>query len=390
MANKRTREFKIETGTIFKDNKRDLIITDREYRMDADNINRKYYKYTCNKCGWDDGWAIESSLLKSKTGCSCCANQVIVPEINSIYTKAPWMMKWISEEDAKKYAPQSNRKVEVKCLDCGRKKQILIANLYKRKTISCTCGDGVSYPEKILHFLLNVLTVKYINQLSNTTFNWCDKYRYDFYIPDKNTIIEIHGGQHYFENTNFKMNLTEVQENDRVKKELALANGVEHYIVIDCRESTLEWIKNNILESKLNELFDLSQVDWLKAEEFALKNIIKEVCEYWNNKEEWETTQTITDSNKWGVKGVSTIRNYLKKGTKLGWCNYNPKAEIKKKSKSVEVIKDNKSLGVFPSVRELERQSEKLFGVKLNDTGILKVCNGISDLYKSYKFKFTM
>lgn len=48
---KRTNEFKIDIGTIFKDDKRDMIITDREYRKDKNGRNRKWYKYTCNKCG---------------------------------------------------------------------------------------------------------------------------------------------------------------------------------------------------------------------------------------------------------------------------------------------------------------------------------------------------
>lgn len=110
-----------------------------------------------------------------------------------------------------------------------------------------------------------------------------------------------------------------------LKKELAKENGIEHYVVIDCRYSELEWIKNSILNSKLVDMLNLSKIDWLKCEEFALKNIVREVCDYWNNKEEWETTTTIAENNEWGIRSVITVIKYLKKGTILGWCNYNPK-----------------------------------------------------------------
>ena len=83
------------------------------------------------------------------------------------------------------------------------------------------CGDKVSYDEKFLSSILSQLKVDFATQLSKSTFNWCDKYRYDFYIPSLNMIIETHGIQHYEENKNWTMSLEEEQENDKIKKELA-------------------------------------------------------------------------------------------------------------------------------------------------------------------------
>ena len=54
MSNKKTIEFKVEIGQIFKDDKRDIVITNREYRKEKHGksmVNVKYYKYTCNICG---------------------------------------------------------------------------------------------------------------------------------------------------------------------------------------------------------------------------------------------------------------------------------------------------------------------------------------------------
>ena len=61
-----TKNFKIDIGTIFKDNRRDITITDRKYKDDKNNKQWKWYKYTCNVCGWTEGWLHENALLKQK------------------------------------------------------------------------------------------------------------------------------------------------------------------------------------------------------------------------------------------------------------------------------------------------------------------------------------
>ena len=395
-----TSDFKIEIGQVFKDSKRDLFITDREYRNGNGQIDKKtrykWYKYTCNKCGWTEGWITEAHLIKGN-GCSCCNGKSVIEGINTIWDTDRWMCDLgVSEEDAKRYTRASDKKVEITCPDCGVKKNMRIADIYEKRIIRCTCGDGFSYPEKILCNLLRQLEVNFKAQLSKKDLKWCNKYRYDFYLPEYNMIIETHGNQHYEETKGFLKTLAEEQENDKLKKELALKNGIEHYVSIDCRYSYVEYIKNNVLNSKLNELFDLSQINWNECEEFALKNIVKEVCEYWNEKEEWETTYTISESNEWGIKSASTISNYLKKGAKLGWTNYDPKEEyikgvrkLNKTGKSIEIFKNDISLGVFESVTELERQSEELFGVKLLSCATSRVCIGKKPQYKGFTFKYT-
>jgi hypothetical protein len=194
------------------------------------------------------------------------------------------------------------------------------------------------------------------------------------------------------------MSLEEVQTNDKSKKELAIKNGIkkENYIVIDCRKSELEWIrdnKNGILSSKLNKLLDLNRIDWLKCEEFALSNRVKEACDLWNNKKENQTTNDISYIMK---HNRATIIRWLKQGAKLGWCDYNAKVEHMKNSsksknieKPIEIFKDEISLGIFKSATELEKQSERLFCVKLLQSGISSVCSGVLSHYKKYTFKFT-
>jgi hypothetical protein len=67
--------------------------------------------------------------------------------------------------------------------------------------------------------------------------------------------------------------------------------------------------------------------------------------------------------------------------------------EVNKKNenhngKQIEIFKDNISLGIFPSCAELERQSEKLFGVKLNRGKMSAVCTNKRKTHKGFTFKY--
>lgn len=59
-------------------------------------------------------------------------------------------------------------------------------------------------------------------------------YRYDFYLPEINTVLEINGVQHYAYTKRFFKNKTEflkAQERDRRKISYALARGMKIYCI---------------------------------------------------------------------------------------------------------------------------------------------------------------
>lgn len=397
-----TKDFKFNIGQTLKENKRNLIIIDREYREKIQKpdekgriyiSNLKWYKYKCLICNNED-W-IEESCLNKGVGCNACSKygKKVIPEINSIYAKAPWMMKWISEEDAKKYTPQSGSKVKVTCPDCGEEKHVVISKVYRYKSISCKiCSDGISYPEKFMISLLKHLSINFKTQYSP---DYLGNKRSDFYLPDKNVVIETDGGLNHKNgkyHTKSKKTLEEYIEIDKWKDEQHKLHGVET-IRIDCFESNMEYIKNNILKSKLKEMFDLSKVDWLKCEEFALSSRTKEVCEYWNNKKDKETTRGLAE---YFNLSQNTIINYLKKGTKLGWCDYNPKEEMaicgkisgENLGRRILIFKDDVCLGEFQSISKLIQNSQELFGVKLVQSSISQVANGLRKTHKGFTFKY--
>ena len=419
--NKKENNWKYKIGDRIVDDKRDLTIIEQIYLNDNKGYKVKYYKYKCNKCGFDCGeyydskdgeyknekWIIEYGLYSEKRGCSCCCgnSNIVVKGINDIATTNPELVKYfIDINDAYKYTYSSNKRVLLKCPECGYEKEMKIYNLYKNGFSCPKCSDGVSYPEKFMINLLKQLNMDFVTQYSKTNAKWCGKYRYDFYFKKDNEeyIVETHGEQHYRNKTKFEKTLEEEQENDKNKMELAISNGIkpQNYIVIDCRYSELEFIKNNILHSRLNDIFDLDGIDWIKIGQDSEKSLVKEVCDYWYLHNEINNEGlTTTEVSKIFNICKHTTRSYLKKGTKFGWCNYNPEEEIKSNNiknkikcnrfkKKVEIFKNGVSLGVFDSMTELERKSEELFGIYLNHSNIAHVCVGKSNSYKGFHFSY--
>jgi hypothetical protein len=343
-------------------------------------------------------------------GCSCCSGHNIVIGYNDIPTTAPWMVKYFQGgyDEAKLYTKTgggnpNNRYgcINPICPDCGqiKSKKIKIHNIYNFHSIFCNCSDKVSYPEKIMFDFLKQLNLEFKTQLSSTTFKWCNKFKYDFYFECNNEdyIIETHGKQHYKQKTvNSKfISLEKQQEIDKIKKELAIKNGIkeENYIIIDCRKSELDWIKNNILQSRLNELFDLRQINWDKVQEFALSSLVKVACGLKKDNPDLTTTQI----GKIMKYDKTTIIDWLKQGEKLGWCHYDPQKELKKsynkrksKIKPIEVFKNGISKGIYPSGAYLSKHSEELFGVKFDYRSISAVCHNKFNAHKGYNFKFSL
>ena len=301
----------------------------------------------------------------------------------------------VSEEDAKTHTHSSNDKITVTCPDCGRVKptKMIINNIYKRHSIGCVCGDGYNYPNKLMYCILKQLKAEFIIEYSP---EWIKPKRYDFYIPSLNLIIEMDGGLGHGNRIHSRKNMTKEESIniDKYKDRMAKEHNIDIFR-IDCDYTTnnsFKYIKQNILNSKLNEIFDLNKIDWVECEGFALSNLVKKVCNY---KRE-NPIATVKEISKIMSISSSTINSYLKRGTRMNWCHYNPSdankikiaKAIEKTSKQVEVFKDNISLGIFKSIAELQRKSKELFGVKLFDVYIINVCKGRRKEYHGFTFRY--
>lgn len=179
----------------------------------------------------------ESSLLKG-IGCPvCCQNpQIVVENINSIPTTAPWMIPYFQEgyDEAQKYTKCSGDYIYPICPDCGRIKndKVKICSIHKNNSIGCYCSDGKPYGEKLMFTVLEKLNIDFETEYSP---NWC-KYefknkirqgRYDFYILSMNLIIEMDGGWHKEYNNQSGQTKEESQYIDNKKDVLAREHDIK-------------------------------------------------------------------------------------------------------------------------------------------------------------------
>lgn len=361
--------------------------------------NNKYgvksYTCECLKDGYVKKDTIESNLLKG-SGCPLCSGREIVRGINDLATTAPEYLKYIVDiEDAYKYGKSSNKKVLMKCPDCGRTRNYSINHLDGSGGLPCKCSDGISYPNKFTIAFLEQLGVKFETE---KRFEWLSNRYYDFYIKDYNCMIEVHGGQHYIQQTRKGARTLEYEiKNDSLKKRKALESGITNYIVLNCSTSDREFIKESILNSDLPKLlkFNENDIDWYKCDKFALGNYAKYVCELWDSGK-FDTT---TELCKYLGVSANAV-NYLKKGTELGWCNYDGQVEARKvieenaiktkkrQSKKVLVFKEGKYKGTFESALELSRVSLEVFKENFHHNSICRVCRGERNHHKGYIFKY--
>lgn len=229
-----------------------------------------------------------------------------------------WMIPYFEDkEDATRFAPQSNLRANMKCPNCSKiKENYIISNLYKTHSIGCECMGKLSIGERLMYAILSKASITFTHEYQPSwTF---DKRKYDFFIPEYNCIIEMHGVQHYIQtNRKSARTLEEEQVNDKKKIENAKLNGVSSYFIIDCSTSDFREIYNNVKESGL---FNLLQIEAYEVEELdlTLNPITKEICDFANKHKDY----SVYKISKELPYSKRTILNHIKIGNELGLCNH--------------------------------------------------------------------
>lgn len=343
----------------------DFIIFNRIAR--GENSNVKGYSVRCTK----DNYTYDTSEnnLSNGGGCPVCANRKILKGVNDVSTTHPSYLKYFVDiEDAYSVSYSSNKKVLLKCPECGEKRNIPIQILHNQGFYCKKCSDGISIPNKFIYNLLSQLNVKFDTE---KIFDWSKKKRYDAFIYDINCIVEMHGEQHYLESSRGR-SLKEEQENDAYKKTLAKENNIDHYIVIDSRYSNLQFLKENIMQSKLLKLLNVKEyaINWDDIWTNCQKSEIKIVADLWN--EENTTTKNISDITGFSK---SVIVKWLKRANECGFCNYDCKVEFEK-GRSRGVKKISKKVRCITNKRTYESISSASRLSNVSQAGISKCCSG--------------
>ena len=200
---------------------------------------------------------------------------------------------------------------ELQCCNCNYEYETR-----EDRLSSCpVCGVRTTYSERFIFSIFIQAGIKFTVQKE---FEWLENRWYDVYLPDYNTIVEIHGVQHFQpiklpdrEQKPIVETFTECVKADKLKKDNALSNGLKYYI-IDAREQDKLY-----LEAKTTlDFIDFSQVSEFECGKFAIYNTVKDVCELWN-----QGYQINEISEKTG-KSPQTVQRRLRQASQYNLCFY--------------------------------------------------------------------
>lgn len=287
-------------------------------------------KWLCYKDANHIFEATPHNVVDVKSGCPYCKNRKIPIRGNSLCVTHPEIADMLKDKEVgNKRSYGSNYKTDWICPTCG--KEIKDRSIYYVVTMGLQCENcsvNMSYPERLLSSFLSQLNIQYIHDKSTS---WSNRKRYDFYIESYNLIVECHGVQHYIDKGwGLDYDLCKQIETDKYKKYLAMSNGITNYVELDCKVSDFNYIKESILNSELNKLFNLEHFDWNLCKENIIDNgIYNDILNLITNgvRTVDEISENLNISN-------TTTRRYLHKLTEDGLFNYS-KENARQNNKNV-------------------------------------------------------
>jgi len=378
------RKYRYNVGDIIQTFSGEIQILEQTKASD----NQKKYKYKCLIDGNID--QIYEFNLTQGNGCNVCTNKKILKGYNDLWTTHLKTAKLLKHSEFGYELSYGSTKSEIFiCPDCGCEKSYKVYVVVSFGFSCPKCGDGFSYPNKFGFNLLEQLGIDFIPEYSP---DWIKPKKYDDYFKhkDKEYILEMDGGiGHGNSNTLSKLTIKESKEIDDYKDLKAKEKEIE-VIRIDCKESNLEYIKSNILSSKLNDIFDLSNIDWLRCHEYACNNLVKVVCDLWNSgiNSTWEISEQIKIHK-------ATVWRYLKLGVELGWCDYDPEEVMKKVYEDNDKRnKENLSIPIIQLtrkndlVKKWDNARSAYRELKIEYKNISAVCRGLRETAGGFKWQY--
>ena len=314
-----------------------------------------------------------------------------INNFNKVASLRPDLIKYfVNKDDANYIMPNSHSKVNVCCPDCGAKRTMLMYNLSIQGFHCLECSLNISYPNRLIRSIMNQLEGETNCLEYEWSQKWTNKKRYDVYFikDNKEYIIEMQGEQHYGAGWNRDVPLDQIIINDTQKIELAVQHNIVP-IVIDSRISDFDFIFNNIKDSILSEIFDLSVIDLDKCKNDITKNIVKEVCNEYNENPDISINELV----KQYKLCRKTVRKYLVQGARLGWCSYDANESYKKSrdrlKKTVIVYSlDYKYINEYASLTVCSEKLTEFYNVNFFIGEISKACKS-GKPYKGFYFQFT-
>lgn len=258
-------------------------------------------------------------------GCPFCAGNAVLRGYNDLWTTDPEMAKMLKYPNVGYEISRCSHKcVDWICPNCGMNKSISPKQVYGYGLACPRCSDGISYPNRFIVSLFSQLHVDAFTP--EWSPEWIGKCRYDVYflLNQQEYVVEMDGGIGHGE-VDIKTNGidTDGLARDAMKDEQAFLHGIT-VIRIDCKyekksvHDRFQYLKQSIVNSTLNEIFDLSNIDWELCNKDATKSLhMIAAREYDNGKSIREIANDLHVH-------YSTIYTWLKRLAAENLCSYVP------------------------------------------------------------------
>lgn len=339
-----------------------------KFRHNCENGEKHYFDMT------------PTSFIYRGSRCYCENPSIsrVIPGFNDIHTTRPDVEEWMhNKEDAYKYSMSSKEKILWDCPDCKNTFEERICNVNSNRLSCPFCSDGISYPNKFMYNSLyqikddlDFLEREYNPDWCKFEFKGnkrCGKYDVYFGINSQRYIVEMDGGLGHGNkvHTNSLLSQDELLQIDLIKDKLAEEHCIK-VIRIDCNYKTDDryaYILNNVLNSNLKDIIDLSKIDFDLSNKNSTDSLIVKAGELWNQ------GLTAGQIRKELKIGEGTVTSYLKTASEIGVCDYSVE-KSKARSKYRKVYCTTIDI-VFESITSAAKTYDT------NRDGINKCCKGI-------------
>lgn len=342
------------------------VYTDEEYVSSNDVMT--FY------CSSGHVWqSVVFNVLNKHSRCPYCTGRLAIVGETDLWTVRPDIASLLLDpSDGYKLKENSHAKIDFVCPNCNTVlKNKLLKNITKRGLQCPVCGDGISYPNKFARTMLKQIipnTVEYEWQPE-----WLKPYYYDNYFiyNGKKYVLEMDGGIGHG-NVEYKTQQKDTYgiATDKYKDTLAIDHNI-NVIRIDCNycnNNRFEYIVDNIINSSLSSVLDLSDIDWGYCDKIARSSMICAVAQMYDKG--MTVKEIIADTGYCHT----TIHKWLKHASKINMCTYNPDESKLRSRRLVEKsINQYDKFGVFVATYLSQKDAESKTGIKASMiNGVLK------------------
>jgi hypothetical protein len=273
--------------------------------------------------------------------------------INDLWTTHPEVAKMLkNKEDGYKCSYGSCIKKEFLCKYCNETVSESVYQVVDRGYISCPfCSSGKSYPNRFMANLLKKLKVEFIPEYIIPPHS----YKFDFYfiINKKRYVVEMDGGIGHSNKTYYGEKDYIGEATDLIKDNICHDNNIEP-IRIDCNyeyHNRFDYIKESIVNSKLNTIFDLNNINFRHIDELSSSSLVVDIANYWkSNIKSYQELNNLTSLCR------HTIRKYLKEACEKNFIT-EPYDEVLKEIR----LSSNKQLANTKGIKIMCDQTGEIF-----------------------------